>query len=125
MDKRFFPVLLTDWQMPLMDGIELAERVRALGMDETYIIMLTMRDGRFDYERGYGAGIDDYLTKKLPDVELHARITAAFNTAALRTWQRRARWWSACVPAMPTHSENWRIWLTGSAEPERRSDSNH
>jgi two-component system, cell cycle response regulator len=84
MDKRFFPVLLTDWQMPLMDGIELAERVRALGMDETYIIMLTMRDGRFDYERGYGAGIDDYLTKKLPDVELHARITAAFNTAALR-----------------------------------------
>jgi two-component system, cell cycle response regulator len=84
MDKRFFPVLLTDWQMPLMDGIELAERVRARGMDETYIVMLTMRDGRFDYERGYGAGIDDYLTKKLPDVELHARITAAFNTAALR-----------------------------------------
>jgi diguanylate cyclase (GGDEF)-like protein len=84
MNERFFPVLLTDWQMPLMDGIELAERVRARGMDETYIVMLTRRDGRFDYERGYGAGVDDYLTKKLPDVELHARITAAFNIAALR-----------------------------------------
>jgi two-component system, cell cycle response regulator len=90
MDERFFPVLLTDWQMPLMDGIELAERVRARGLDETYIVMLTMRDARFDYERGYSAGIDDYLTKKLPDVELHARITAAFNTAALRRSLKQA-----------------------------------
>jgi diguanylate cyclase (GGDEF)-like protein len=90
-DERFFPVLLTDLQMPLMDGIELAERVRARGMDETYIVMLTMRDGRFDYERGYAAGIDDYLTKKLPDVELYARINAAFNTAALRRSLNEAR----------------------------------
>jgi two-component system cell cycle response regulator len=90
-DERFFPVLLTDLQMPLMDGIELAERVRARGMDETYIVMLTMRDGRFDYERGYAAGIDDYLTKKLPDVELYARINAAFNTAALRRSLKEAR----------------------------------
>lgn len=91
MEGQFFPVLLTDWQMPLMDGIELAERVRARGMDETYIMMLTIRDGRFDYERGYSAGIDDYLTKKLPDVELHARITAAFDTAALRRALKEAR----------------------------------
>lgn len=85
MVQRYFPVLLTDWQMPVMDGIELAEQVRARGMDETYIVMLTMRDSAFDYERGYAAGIDDYLTKKLPDVELHARINAALNTAALRS----------------------------------------
>ncbi|MDP8984197.1 MAG: diguanylate cyclase [Pseudomonadota bacterium] len=89
--ERFFPVLLTDWQMPLMDGIELAERVRALGMDGTFIVMLTGRDGRFDYRRGYEAGVDDYLTKKLPDVELYARITAAFGTAALRRSLKEAR----------------------------------
>ncbi|MDP9085003.1 MAG: response regulator [Pseudomonadota bacterium] len=90
-DERFFPVLLTDWQMPLMDGIELAKRVRARGLDETYIVMLTMRDGRFDYQRGYESGVDDYLTKKIFDVELHARITAAFNTAALRRSLKEAR----------------------------------
>ncbi|MDP9082981.1 MAG: response regulator, partial [Pseudomonadota bacterium] len=90
-EQRFFPVLLTDWQMPLMDGIELAERVRARGMDETFIVMLTGRDGRFDYRRGYEAGVDDYLTKKLPDVELYARITAAFGTAALRRSLKEAR----------------------------------
>lgn len=96
-EERFFPVLLIDWQMPLMDGIELAERVRARGMDETYIVMLTGRDGHFDYRRGYEAGIDDYLTKKLPDVELHARITAAFGTAALRHSLKEARAALACA----------------------------
>ena len=90
-EKRYFPVLLIDWQMPLMDGIELAERVRAQGMDEIYIVMLTMRYGRFDYERGYGAGIDDYLDKRLPDIELHARITAAFHTAGLRRALKETR----------------------------------
>ena len=84
MVEKRFPVLLTDLQMPGMDGIELTRRVRARGMDDAYILMLTMRDASFDYERGYAAGVDDYLTKKLPDVELHARINAAFNTSALR-----------------------------------------
>ncbi|MEA3110111.1 MAG: two-component system, cell cycle response regulator [Gammaproteobacteria bacterium] len=82
--KRFFPVLLTDLQMPLVDGIELAEEVRARGMDETCIVMHTVPDGCFDYERGYKAGVDDYLAKKPPDVEWYARIDAAFKTAALR-----------------------------------------
>jgi DNA-binding response OmpR family regulator len=84
MVEKRFPVLLTDLQMPGMDGIELTRRVRARGMDDAYIIMLTLRDASFDYERGYAAGVDDYLTKKLPDVELHARINVAFNTSALR-----------------------------------------
>ena len=82
--ERYFPVLLTDWQMPLMDGIELTKRVRARGIHETCIVMLTIQDDRFDYERGYGAGVDDYVSKKHADIELHARINAACNTAALR-----------------------------------------
>src|ERR1700676_3517222 len=89
--ERYFPVLLTDWQMPLMDGIELTKRVRALGLHETCIVMLTIRDGRVDYERGYAAGVDDFLSKKLADVELHARINAACNTAALRRGLNEAR----------------------------------
>jgi PleD family two-component response regulator len=46
--------------------------------------MLTMREASVDYERGYMAGVDDYLTKKVPDAELFGRIHAAFNTLALR-----------------------------------------
>jgi CheY-like chemotaxis protein len=82
--ERSFSVLLTDWRMPLMDGIELAARVRARGTDETCIVMHTALEGRFDYERGCRAGIDDYLAKRPPDVAWHTRINAAFDTAALR-----------------------------------------
>jgi CheY-like chemotaxis protein len=99
--ERSFSVLLTDWRMPLMDGIELAERVRARGMDETCIVMHTALEGRFDYERGCRAGIDDYLTKRPPDAAWHARINAAFDTAALRRSVKAA---CASPAVMPTPS---------------------
>jgi len=84
-------VLVVDWQMPSMDGIELTERLRASGKEEIYIIMLTARGSGFDYDRGYRAGVDDYLTKKLPDTELMARIHTGFNMVALRRELKRAR----------------------------------
>jgi DNA-binding response OmpR family regulator len=84
LEDRLIPVLLVDWSMPVMNGIELTERLRARGMDDSYIIMLTARDNNLDYEVGYRAGVDDYLTKKVRDLELMARIHSGFNTFALR-----------------------------------------
>jgi PleD family two-component response regulator len=77
-------VVITDWQMPVMDGIAFTEELRSRGNDDTYVIMLTMREANMDYERGYHSGVNDYLTKRLPGAELFARINAAFNTLALR-----------------------------------------
>jgi PleD family two-component response regulator len=82
--KQWYPVVITDWQMPILDGIAFTEALRSRGLDDTYVIMLTMRGANLDYERGYLAGVDDYLTKKVPDAELFARIHGAFNTLALR-----------------------------------------
>jgi diguanylate cyclase (GGDEF)-like protein len=89
--ERSFSVMLTDWHMPDMDGMALAEEVRARGMDEICIVMHTVGDGYVDYERGREAGIDDYLAKRPPDVACHARIKAAFGTAALRRSVKAAR----------------------------------
>jgi DNA-binding response OmpR family regulator len=89
--EKWFPLIITDWQMPVMDGIAFTEALRARGVDDTYVIMLTMREGTLDYERGYVAGVDDYLTKRLPDAELFARVHAAFNTIALRRSLREAQ----------------------------------
>jgi PleD family two-component response regulator len=83
-EQTWFPLIITDWQMPVMDGIQFTEALRARGLTDTYVIMLTMREGSDDYERGYVSGVDDYLTKKVPDAELFARIHGAFNTLALR-----------------------------------------
>jgi PleD family two-component response regulator len=84
LSQQWYPLVITDWQMPVMDGIALTETLRGRGLDDTFIIMLTMRGATLDYERGYLAGVNDYLTKKAPDAELFARIHAAFNTLALR-----------------------------------------
>jgi DNA-binding response OmpR family regulator len=84
LDKEWFPVVLTDWQMPRMSGVELTENLRARGMTDTFVIMLTVLETTFDYERAYQAGVDDYLSKKRPEVELLARIHAAFSTVSLR-----------------------------------------
>jgi DNA-binding response OmpR family regulator len=55
------------------------------------VIMLTVLDKSFDYERAYGAGVDEYLTKKLPEIELFARIHATFSMLNLRRALQDAR----------------------------------
>lgn len=90
-DEQWYPLVITDWLMPVMDGIAFTEALRTRGTTDTYIIMLTMREASVDYERGYVAGVDDYLSKRVPDAELFARITAAFNTLALRRSLKEAQ----------------------------------
>jgi two-component system OmpR family response regulator len=97
---RSFPVLLVDWQMPVMGGIELTEKLRNRGMTDSYIIMLTARDTTYDYEEGYRAGVDDYLTKKVRETELLARIHAGFSTFGLRCALKEARLQLAAALAM-------------------------
>ena len=91
LEQQPFPVLIVDWRMPTMDGIQLTEQLRARGMLDTYVIMLTARDGHLDFERGYLAGVDDYLSKKVNDVELLARVYKAFEMLTLRRELRDAR----------------------------------
>jgi DNA-binding response OmpR family regulator len=88
---EWFPVMITDWQMPVMSGIELTEQVREQGITDTVVIMLTVLDSSFDYETAYEAGVDEYVTKKMPEIELFARIHAAFSTVNLRRALQEAR----------------------------------
>lgn len=91
LQQEWFALVLTDWQMPVMSGIEMTERLRAQGTEDTYVIMLTVLDSGFDYERAYEAGVDDYLSKKMPEVELLARIHAGFSMVSLRRQLAEAR----------------------------------
>jgi DNA-binding response OmpR family regulator len=84
LEREWFPVIITDWQMPIMSGLELTRRLRAKGVLDTYVIMLTALETESDYQSAYEGGVDDYLTKKLPDIELFSRIHAAYRTLNLR-----------------------------------------
>lgn len=110
--RQWFPVVITDWQMPVMDGIEFTQKLRGRGVDDTYVIMLTMREASPDYERGYLSGVDDYLTKALPDSELLARIHVAFNTLSLRRTLKETR--AALEAATPVDAQSGAFTLAES-----------
>lgn len=86
-----FPLVITDWQMPQMDGIKLTERLRSEGDNETYIIMLTVLDDATSHERGYFAGVDDYLSKRAPDAKVVMAIRSAFKAVEMRRALRAAK----------------------------------
>ena len=68
-------LIISDINMPNMDGYELLERLRATG-DETPALMLTARGERGDVTRGLRLGADDYVTKPFGLEELMLRIAA-------------------------------------------------
>jgi two-component system response regulator MprA len=67
-------LVVLDWLMPGLDGIEVARRMRAA--DNTLILMLTARDAVEDRVTGLDGGADDYLVKPFTPAELLARIRA-------------------------------------------------
>ena len=74
--ETFFPMVLTDWMMPEMDGIALCRAIRNhASPGYVYIIFLTAKDSKDDIIAGLEAGADDYLTKPFHPAELMARLT--------------------------------------------------
>jgi two-component system cell cycle response regulator len=70
-------IVVADWMMPEMDGIELCRQIRGTeGRPYVYVILVTSRDHRDDIVTGLCAGADDYLTKPIHHGELQARIGA-------------------------------------------------
>src|ERR1700740_1299286 len=78
-------LLLLDWMMPGIDGIELCRRIRAMQKSVyRYILLLTARDAKQDLVAGLEAGADDYLTKPFNEEELRARLRAGGRILALQ-----------------------------------------
>jgi DNA-binding response OmpR family regulator len=70
-----FPIVVTDWMMPKMDGIELIRRIRASDhADYVYTILLTARSQKEDLVEGMEAGADDFIAKPFDRDELRVRL---------------------------------------------------
>ncbi len=79
-EERLPDLVLLDWMLPKLSGIEVCRRIR--GRSETRnlpIIMLTARGEESDRVRGLDTGADDYLTKPFSMTELTARIRAVLR----------------------------------------------
>jgi len=68
-------IVLTDWEMPDMDGPSLCKELRLRDNERyTYVMMLSIRDAPADILGGLHAGVDDYVVKGAPAEELLARV---------------------------------------------------
>ncbi len=77
LQKEYISLIVSDWEMPEMDGVTLCRKVRAAKFPGyVFFIMLTARDTKEDLVEGMAAGADDFIVKPFNKEELYARIRA-------------------------------------------------
>jgi signal transduction histidine kinase len=73
--KGGISIVVSDWMMPRLDGIELCRRIRKANLPYyTSFVLVTAQDGTEALERGLAAGADEFITKPFDTVELKARV---------------------------------------------------
>lgn len=84
------PVVVIDWNMPSMDGIEVARRLRSANQaEQAYIILVTAADDAGLLLRAFEEGVDDFLRKPLTKLEFLSRMKAARRVCGLEAEIRR------------------------------------
>jgi DNA-binding response OmpR family regulator len=76
-------VVITDWLMPGLTGLELCRKIRAHPARYTYVIMVTGQSSHDQMFEGMSAGADDYLVKPLNVDDLELRLIAAARVTSL------------------------------------------
>jgi two-component system phosphate regulon response regulator PhoB len=80
LDRTHVDLILLDWMLPGISGVEWARRLRKeSAYQELPIILLTARGEEEDKVRGFDVGADDYMTKPFSPKELVARIRAVLR----------------------------------------------
>jgi two-component system, OmpR family, response regulator RegX3 len=78
-------LILLDWQLPDMRGLDILRRLRERDHGLTPVIVVTMRDSEEDVVAALAAGCDDFLVKPVRRLELLARIDAVLRRRAPRS----------------------------------------
>jgi two-component system cell cycle response regulator len=91
LEKQYFPLVITDWVMPEMDGLELCRTIRENNYKGyVYIILLTGQDKKEDLISGLSAGADEYLVKPVNRPELEVRLKTAGRILELQNSLKRS-----------------------------------
>jgi two-component system cell cycle response regulator len=82
-------IVITDWRMPVMDGLEFCRALRATDWGQSmYVVMLTGEEDDENIIEAFEAGVDDYLTKPVHARALSARMRAALHyVKLLEAWE--------------------------------------
>ena len=97
-----FPIVALDFDMPRMDGCEVAARIRQIpALAGTKILLLTSADGREEVARGQKAGLDARLRKPIKRSDLLSAILSVFGASASAAGQSEPRHDPAAVHYAP------------------------
>jgi two-component system, NtrC family, sensor kinase len=88
--SKMVKIIISDWMMPGMNGLELCKMIRSESFKEyVYVIMLTAKDGRADLMEVFSAGADDYIPKPFDPEELRARVMTGLRVIDLEERHNR------------------------------------
>jgi two-component system, cell cycle response regulator len=120
------PIVLTDWMMPDLTGLELCQRIRSDSQSSyTYVILLTSMTEKDSVVKGLEAGADDYLTKPFDPGELQARLAVGSRIIKLhrqiesKNQQLEETTRIDTLTGLPNHRaiQEWATWqLKGAAQ---------
>ncbi len=80
-----YRVVISDWEMPNMNGIELCRKIRERSGEYVYFMLLTSREGKDALIDGLDSGADDFLTKPFEPEELRVRLRTAERIVSLES----------------------------------------
>jgi len=89
--REFYPLVLLDWMLPGMDGLEFCRKVRThVQGDRSVVVVITGRDQPIDLQTVLEAGADDYITKPVASGLLKVRLAIAEQRVRDVTQRKRA-----------------------------------
>jgi two-component system, OmpR family, response regulator MprA len=112
-DRCHPAVIILDWMMPKMDGLEVVHQLRA-EHNQVFILMLTARDAIENRVEGLESGADDYLIKPFAPAELVARVHAILRRVDARSDKKSIDYEGLRLDPLSheAHYENDRLDLT-------------
>ena len=86
--REYFDLIISDIMMPVMDGYEFVNALRASG-NNTPVLMITAKDAFDDMRRGFLSGTDDYMVKPVNVNEMTLRVGALLRRAQMMNDRRQ------------------------------------
>ncbi|ALX95474.1 SpoIIE family protein phosphatase [Serratia sp. JSRIV001] len=86
LNQRSIHIVISDWEMPVMDGVALCQAIRSGDFGHyVYVILVTARQSLDDLVTGMESGADDFLSKPVNQSQLRARLHAAERVLTLES----------------------------------------